>query len=115
VAKNFLMSKVSSSYKNLHIDNIQEAIFNILRIRLKSDGSSGNKRLASFVSIMSELKSFHTNNMRTWENFLTFTQKIVPNRAHQPTSGIEAALHRTLNFTQYTDVCKPEYTSESEE
>lgn len=81
-------------------------------------GGKGLKRLAAFVSIMSDLKSFHINNMRTWEKFLTFEPKIVPNASHnsQKTHRIGTVLQSSLfNMSHYVKLHNQHQNSEYSE
>merc|ERR1711972_1318117 len=96
------------------IDNIQEALFQILRVSIKCgiragqlDEAAGRRKLAAFVSILSDLKTFHLNNMRTWEKFLTFKPKIIENcetRVSIPKNMEDALVKSIKNIDMYAQI-----------
>ena len=107
-------------------DNIQEALFQILRVSIKCavragqiDEAAGRRKLAAFVSILSDLKTFHLNNMRTWEKFLTFKPKIIENsesRVRIPKNMEDALVKSIQNIDMYTQLnSDSELTSVTEE
>ena len=95
-------------------DNIQEALFQILRVSIKCgiragqlDEAAGRRKLAAFVSILSDLKTFHLNNMRTWEKFLTFKPKIIENcetRVSIPKNMEDALVKSIKNIDMYAQI-----------